>query len=120
MKHTLCANPFVQPISLTKEATVTTDASKKAIGVVLSQEGHPVTYVLRNLSQGRTNLPNIEQEALAIILVVSRLKQVLFGRRFSLRTNNKPLKYFCAQYEENPKTVSAKITRYTRRTDPLH
>ena len=45
IKNELCANPLVQPYSLTKEATVTTDASEKAIGGVLSQEGHPVIYV---------------------------------------------------------------------------
>ena len=41
-KNELCANPLVQPYSLMKEATVTTDASEKAIGGLLSQEGHPV------------------------------------------------------------------------------
>ena len=45
IKNELCADPLVQPYSLTKEATVTTDASEKAIGGVLSQEGHPVIYV---------------------------------------------------------------------------
>ena len=38
IKNELCANPFlhlVQPYSLTKEATVTTDASEKTIGGVL-------------------------------------------------------------------------------------
>ena len=41
IKNELCANPLVQLYSLTKEATVTTEASEKAIGGVLSQEGHP-------------------------------------------------------------------------------
>ena len=35
IKNELCSNPLVQPYSLTKEATVTTDASEKAIGGVL-------------------------------------------------------------------------------------
>ena len=35
IKNELCANPLVQPYSLTKEGTVTTDASEKAIGGVL-------------------------------------------------------------------------------------
>ena len=51
IKNELCANPLVQPYSLTKEATVTTDTSEKAIGGVLSQEGHPVIYVSRKLPQ---------------------------------------------------------------------
>ena len=45
IKSELCANPLVQPYSLQKEATVTTDASEKAIGGVLSQERHPIIYV---------------------------------------------------------------------------
>ena len=36
MKNELCANPLVQPYSLQKEATVTTEASEKAIGGVIS------------------------------------------------------------------------------------
>ena len=36
IKNELCANPLVQPYSLTKEATVKTDASEKAIGWVPS------------------------------------------------------------------------------------
>ena len=47
IKNELCTNPFVQPYSLTKEATATTDASEKTIGGVLSKEGHPVIYVSR-------------------------------------------------------------------------
>ena len=45
IKIELCANLLVQPYSLQKEATVTTDASEKAIGRVPSQEGPPIIYV---------------------------------------------------------------------------
>ena len=93
IKNELRANPRVQPYNLTKEATVTTDASEKAIGGVLSHEGHPVIYESRKLSQAELNYSNIEREALAIVFVVTRLKQFLLGRRFTLQTDHKPLKY---------------------------
>ena len=112
IKNELCANPLVQPYSLTKEATVTTDASEKDIGGVLSQEGHPVIYVSRKLSQAEQNYSNIEREALAIVFVSTRLKQFLLGRRFTLQTDHKPLKYLFAPDEEIPKTASARITRW--------
>ena len=48
IKNELCANLLVQPYSLQKEATVTTDASEKTIGGVFSREGHPVIYVSKN------------------------------------------------------------------------
>ena len=112
IKNELCANPLVQPYSLTKEATVTTDASEKAIGGVLSQEGHPVIYISRKLSQAEQNYCNIERKALAIVFVVTRLKQFLLGRKFTLQTDHKPLKYLFAPDEEIPKTASARITRW--------
>ena len=62
IKNELCANPLVQLYSLQKEATVTTDASEKAIGGVLSQEGHPVIYVSRKLTPAEQNYSNIERK----------------------------------------------------------
>ena len=112
IKNELCANPLVQLYSLTKEATVTTDAPEKAIGGVLSQEGYPVIYVSKKLSQAEQNYSNFEREALAIVFVVTRLKQFLLGRRFTLQTDNKPLKYLFTPDEEIPKTASARITRW--------
>ena len=100
IKYELFVNPLVQPYNLTKEATVTTDASGKAIGGVLSQEGHPVIYVSRKLWQAEQNYSNIEREALAIVFVVTRLKQFLLGRRFTLQSDHKLLKYLFAPDEK--------------------
>ena len=89
IKNELFDKPLVQRYSYTKEATVTTDASEKAIGGVLSQEGHPVIYVSMKLAQAEQTYSNIEREALAIVFVVTRLKQLLLGRKFlyKLTTN---------------------------------
>ena len=64
------------------------------------------------MSQAERNYSNIEREALAIVFVVARLKQFLLGRRFTLQTDHKPLKYLFAPDEEIPKTASARITRW--------
>ena len=112
IKNELCANPLVQPYSLQKEATVTTNASEKAIGGDLSQEGHLVIYVSRKLTPAEQKYSNIEREPLEIVFVVTRLKQFLLGRRFTLQTDHKPLKYLFAPDEEIPKTASARITRW--------
>ena len=112
IKNEFCANPLIQPYSLLKEAKVTTEASEKAIGGVLSQEGHPVVYVSRKLTPSEQNYLNIERDALAIVFVVTELKEILLGRRFTLQTNHKLLKYLFAPDEEIPKTASARITRW--------
>ena len=112
MKIELSANPLVQPYSFQKEATVTTDASEKAIGGDLSQEGHPVINVSRQLTPAEQNYSNLEGEALAIVFVVTRLKQFRLGRRFILQRDHKLLKHLFAPDEVIPKTASARITRW--------
>ena len=62
------------------------------------------------LSQAEQNYSNIEREALAIVFVITRLKQFLPGGRFTLQTDHKPLKYLFAPDEEIPKTASERIT----------
>ena len=49
---------------------------------------------------------------MAIVFVVTRLKQFLPGRRFTLQTDHKPLIYLFAPDDEIPKTASARITRW--------
>ena len=83
LKSELASKPVVQPSSLEKEVTITTDASEKAIDGVLSQEWQPVICVSKTLSQAEQRYSNIEREALAIVFVVKRLKQFLLGRNFN-------------------------------------
>ena len=55
IKNDLCANLLVQPYSLQKEATVTTDGPEKVIGGILSVDRHPVIYVSRKLTPAEQN-----------------------------------------------------------------
>ena len=64
------------------------------------------------MTSAEQNNSNIEREELAIVFVVTRLKQCLHGRRFTLHTHHKPLKYLFAPDEEIPKTALARITRW--------
>ena len=73
MKNKLSAEPLVQPYTLQKEATFTTDASEKAFGGVHSQKRHPVLFVSNKLTPVEQNYTNIEQEALAMVFMVTRL-----------------------------------------------
>ena len=112
LKNESLSKLLVQPYSLQKEATVTIDTSEKAVGGVLSLEGHPVIYVSTKLTPAEQNYPNKEREAQAIVFVVTKLKHFLLGRPFTLQTNHKPLNYLFAPDEEMPKTASARIKRW--------
>ena len=105
----LTNKPLVQLCSLDKEVTLATDASEKTIGGVLRQNGHLVFYISRNLSKAEQKYSNIEREALAAIFAVTRLRQFLLGRKFTLRTDHKPLQYIFNPNSQTPKVVSARI-----------
>ena len=56
MKNELCANPLVQPYSLQEEATVTTDASEKAIGGVLLARRTSSHISIKKIDSNRAKL----------------------------------------------------------------
>jgi hypothetical protein len=74
----------------------TTDASNEAIGAVLSQEGPtgkdlPIAYASRTLNNPEKNYPTIEKELLAIACGCKHFRQYLYGRRFTIVTDHRPL-----------------------------
>ena len=108
----LTSEPLVQPYTLDREVTLTTDASEKTIGGVLTQNDHPVIYISRNLTSAEQKHINIEREALAVVVAVTRLRQFLLGRKFTLRTDHKPLQYIFNPSNQIPKVVSARLARW--------
>ena len=88
---------------------------KKPFGGVFSQEGYSRIYVSKKFSRADRNYSNRGLEALATVFVVTKLKQLcqlLLGRRFTLQTEDKPLKNLFAPEEEILRTESARITRW--------
>lgn len=92
------------------EFCITTDASKIACRAVLSQEYNgmqmPIAYASRTFTKGEQNKSVIEQELLAIHWALNHFKNYIYGRKFLVRSDHKPLVYLFAM--KNP---SSKLTR---------
>ena len=102
--------PVLRSYELSQPATLTTDASEKAIAGILTQNGQPVMFVSRILTAAEQRYSNVEREALAVIWSILRLKQLLLGRHFNLVTDHKPLtKIYGGSL---PKVVSNRLIRW--------
>ena len=72
----------------------------------------PVTFASRRLSQTERNYSQIEKEALAIIYAIKKFHQYLFGERFILFTDHKPLLGLFSEKNGIPNTAAARIQRW--------
>lgn len=95
LRNALCSQPLLQYPDFTKPFVVTTDASQTAIGGILSQgtigKDLPIAYTSRLLNDAEQNYSTIERELLAIVYAVNYFRPYLFGRKFQLVTDHKPL-----------------------------
>lgn len=91
----LCEQPLLQCPDSTRPFLVITDASIFANGGILSQgeigKDLPIAYTSRVLNQAEQNYSTIEKELLAIIYAVNYFRPYLYGHKFSLITDHRPL-----------------------------
>ena len=55
------------------------------------QNGHPIAYASRTLSETETRYAQIEKEMLAIVYAVEKFNEYTFGRKVTIYSDHKPL-----------------------------
>ena len=90
-----------------------TDASKTGIGAVLSQlddqcREHPIVFLSRKMLTSETNYAIAEQECLAIIWAINKLRYYLQGHKFTVITDHKALKFL-----ENTRHANNRLMRWS-------
>jgi hypothetical protein len=111
LKRLLSEKPILQYPDFSRPFIVTTDASNIAIGAILSQgsigSDLPIAYISRTLNKAEKNYNTTEKELLAIIWAVKQFRPYLFGRRFTVVTDHKPLTWLF-----NVKDPGARLMRW--------
>lgn len=105
LKRLLTSDPILHYPDFTKEFVLTTDASNYVLGAILSQNNHPVCYASRTLNEHEINYRTIEKELLAIVWSTKYFRPYLFGRKFIIETDHKPLEWLFSLKEPNSKLV---------------
>ena len=96
LKGKLVSRPCLAPVDFNREFILTTDASQKGIGVILSQKGadgleRPCAYASRVLTGSEQKWAPTVQEHLAMLWGCRKFKPYLVGKEFVIRTDHKPL-----------------------------
>jgi len=95
LKAKLVSCPILQYPDFSNEFVLTTDASNRGLGAVQSQgpvgKDLPVAYASRSLNSAETNYTTSEKELLAIVRATKYFGPYLYGRRFKVVSDHKPL-----------------------------
>ena len=104
--------PYFNPQS---DTTLQTDASKKGLGAVILQDSKPVMFTSRALTGPEKNYQNLERECLATIWGMEKFHYFLYGKHFTLETDQKPL---VSIYKKHMVDISPRIQRLVVRGFP--
>lgn len=115
-KSVLSNEPILQYPDFSRPFILTTDASNVALGAVLSQgkigEDLPVAFASRTLNDSERNYSTIEKELLAIVWATKYFRPYLYGRKFTIMCDHKPLQWIFSLKEPN-----SKLTRWRLRLE---
>lgn len=113
-KNILTSSDILQYPDFTKPFILTTDASNHAIGAVLSQgqigRDRPIAFASRTLNKTEENYSTIEKELLGIVWGCKHFRPYLYGRKFTLYTDHKPLTYSLNLKEPNQRLIHWRLS----------
>lgn len=93
------------------------DASPYGVGAVVSHimpsgEERPIALASRTLSKAESNYAQTEREALSAVFGVKKFHQYLFGRKFTLLTDRRPLTSIFGPHTGIPSLAASRMQRW--------
>lgn len=103
------------------EFILQTDASGIAIGSVLcNKDLRPVAYSSRPLNKAELNYPTIQKELLAIVWSIKYFRPYLYGRKFTVMTDHKPLIYLFGMKDPSTRLLKFRLQLEEYDYDIIH
>ena len=116
-KELLTTSALLTHFDPQKPVILACDASPYGLGAVISHQmddgtERPISFASRTLSTAERNYGQLDKEALAIIFGVKRFHQYLYGRKFTIQSDHKPLQYLLGETRGIPVMASARVQRW--------
>lgn len=113
LKSHLLSPQILRYPDFSKEFIITTDASNVGCGAVLSQDydGNdlPVSYGSKTFNKAESKKHTIYQEMIAIHWAINHFKAYVYGRKFKIRTDHRPLVYLFGMKEPTKKLTQMRL-----------
>ena len=92
LKQAITHAPILALPDFNARFTLETDASSVAMGVVLMQHGHPLTFFSQAFCPRLQRASTYVRELHAITTIVPKWRQYLLGHKFTILTDHKSLR----------------------------
>lgn len=102
LKEALTCAPVLALLDFIKPFIVETNASGLRIGVVLSQNKHPIAFLSKSLLPRNQALSVYDKEMFAILFAISKWRPYLIGNSFTILTDHQTLKHLLDQCISTP------------------
>jgi hypothetical protein len=97
LKQRLCSAPVLSLPDLQQPFEIETDASDYAVGIILTQHGHPVAYHSETLSDVVRKYPTYDKEMYSIVQACHQWRHYILGKETIIHTDHKPLQFMQTQ-----------------------
>lgn len=91
LKQILMESPVLQYYNPEQPITLSVDSSKNGMGAVILQNGGPIAYASKCLTETQEKYSQIEKETLAILFGCKKFHQYLYGNTFIIESDHQPL-----------------------------
>ena len=103
LKEAISTKPVLRLPDLDLPFEVQTDALDRALGGVLVQEGHPMTFKSRKLNNAEQRYSTHEKEMTTMVHYLQQWRHYLLGSIFTVVTDNVANTFFKTQKKLSPK-----------------